>query len=72
MERDDVVLSRAKYSLYPKKSGKIMLFPLLVLAIPTLFFEFIGIRTLRGQVSLDPLFHWLYPLINGPYKVISK
>jgi NAD(P)H-quinone oxidoreductase subunit 5 len=41
MEREDVILSRAKYSLYPKKLDKIMLFPLLVLAIPTLFLGFI-------------------------------
>jgi NAD(P)H-quinone oxidoreductase subunit 5 len=49
-----------------------MLFPLLVLTVPTLFSGFIGVFTLQGQLNLDPLFHWLYPLINGPYEVISK
>jgi hypothetical protein len=72
MERDDVILSWVKYNLYPKESDKIMLFPLLVLVVPTLFFRFIGIRTLQGQLNPDPLSRWLYPLINGPYKVISK
>ncbi|KAH9530625.1 hypothetical protein CY35_20G013900, partial [Sphagnum magellanicum] len=69
MERDD---ARARYSLYPKESDKIMLFPLLVLAVPTLFSGFIGVPTLQGQLNPDPLSHWLYPLINGPYEVISK
>jgi len=49
-----------------------MLFPLLVLAVPTLFSGFIGVPTLQGQLNPNPLSHWLYPLINGPYEVISK
>jgi len=69
MEKDD---ARVRYSLYPKESDKIMLFPLLVLAVPTLFSGFIGVPTLQGQLNPDPLSHWLYPLINGPYEVISK
>ncbi len=27
---------------------------------------------MQGQLNPDPLSHWLYPLINGLYKVISK
>jgi NADH:ubiquinone oxidoreductase subunit 5 (subunit L)/multisubunit Na+/H+ antiporter MnhA subunit len=57
MERDDVILYRVGDSLYPKASNKIMLFPLLVLTIPTLFFGFIKIPTLQGQLNLEPLFH---------------
>jgi hypothetical protein len=47
-----------------------MLFPLLVLAIPTLFSGFIRIINLQGQLNHDPLSHWLYPLINGLYEII--
>jgi hypothetical protein len=58
--------------MYPKKLDKIMLFPLLVLVVPTLFSRFIGVPTLQGQLNHDSLSYWLYPLINGPYEVISK
>jgi hypothetical protein len=47
-----------------------MLFPLLVLAIPTLFFEFIRIPTLQGQLNPESLSQWWYPLINDPYEII--
>nr|AND48367.1 subunit 5 of NADH-plastoquinone oxidoreductase [Eosphagnum rigescens] len=68
MERD-TISSGERCIPYPKESDKIMLFPLLVLALPTFFLGFIGVPTLQGP---DPLSHWLYPLINGPYEVISK
>jgi NAD(P)H-quinone oxidoreductase subunit 5 len=58
MQRDDVTLSWGRYSLYPKESDKIMLFPLLVLAILTLFFKFIGIPTLQGQLNPESLSGW--------------
>jgi len=64
------MLSLGRYSLYPKESDKIMLFPLLVLAIPTLFFEFIRIPTLQGQLNPESLSQWWYPLINDPYEII--
>ncbi len=70
MERDDVILSRTRYSLYCKESDKI-LFCLLVLVVPTLFSKFIKIPTLQGQLNLEPLSHWLYPLVNDPYEVIN-
>ncbi len=58
MQRDDVMLSWGRYSLYTKESDKMMLFPLLVLAIPTLFFEFIRIPTLQGQLNPESLSQW--------------
>jgi hypothetical protein len=70
MERNDVILSQGRYSLYPKESNKIMLFFLLVLALRTLFSRFLGILTLQGQLIHELLSHWLYPLIDGPYEII--
>jgi len=49
-----------------------MLFPLVVLAVPILFSGLIGIPTLQQPLNPNPLFHWLYQWINGPYKVIYK
>jgi NADH:ubiquinone oxidoreductase subunit 5 (subunit L)/multisubunit Na+/H+ antiporter MnhA subunit len=72
MERDEAISSRGRYTPHPKESDNIMLFPLLVLAVRTLFSRFIGVPTLQGQLNPDPLSNWLYPLINGPYELISK
>nr|AND48206.1 subunit 5 of NADH-plastoquinone oxidoreductase [Flatbergium novo-caledoniae] len=72
MERDTISFGGKYISSYPKESDKTMLFPLLVLALPTFFSGFIGIPILQGQMSPDLLSYWLYPLINNPYEVISK
>nr|QYB21323.1 NADH-plastoquinone oxidoreductase subunit 5 [Falcatifolium taxoides] len=49
---------------YPKESGNIMLFPLVVLGISTLFVGLIGVPFFRGGVSYDILTQWLTPSIN--------
>nr|YP_010034645.1 NADH-plastoquinone oxidoreductase subunit 5 [Aponogeton lakhonensis]QOX09340.1 NADH-plastoquinone oxidoreductase subunit 5 [Aponogeton lakhonensis]UGC02081.1 NdhF [Aponogeton lakhonensis] len=51
-------------SMYPQESDNTMLFPLLVLALFTLFVGLIGIPFDRGIMDLDLLSKWLTPLEN--------
>jgi hypothetical protein len=48
MERNDVISSKVRYSMYPEELDKIILFLILVLAVCILFFEFIGVLSLQG------------------------
>nr|YP_010034815.1 NADH-plastoquinone oxidoreductase subunit 5 [Aponogeton undulatus]QOX09510.1 NADH-plastoquinone oxidoreductase subunit 5 [Aponogeton undulatus]UGC02166.1 NdhF [Aponogeton undulatus] len=51
-------------SMYPQESDNTMLFPLLVLALFTLFVGLIGIPFNQGIMDLDLLSKWLTPLEN--------
>nr|UGC02251.1 NdhF [Aponogeton desertorum] len=51
-------------SMYPQESDNTMLFPLLVLALFTLFVGLIGIPFDQGIMDLDLLSKWLTPLAN--------
>nr|WIA68293.1 NADH-plastoquinone oxidoreductase subunit 5 [Pellia epiphylla]WIA68379.1 NADH-plastoquinone oxidoreductase subunit 5 [Pellia epiphylla] len=48
---------------YPKESDNIMLFSLVLLAIPTLFIGFVGVSL--SQERIDSLSHWLHLSINS-------
>nr|YP_009827212.1 NdhF [Podocarpus neriifolius]YP_010355122.1 NADH-plastoquinone oxidoreductase subunit 5 [Podocarpus macrophyllus]WEF49928.1 NADH-plastoquinone oxidoreductase subunit 5 [Podocarpus macrophyllus var. maki]QIU83746.1 NdhF [Podocarpus neriifolius]UOK15681.1 NADH-plastoquinone oxidoreductase subunit 5 [Podocarpus macrophyllus]WDR39322.1 NADH-plastoquinone oxidoreductase subunit 5 [Podocarpus macrophyllus] len=53
---------------YPKESGHIMLLPLVLLGISTLFVGLIGVPFFRGGVSYDILTQWLTPSMKLFYK----
>nr|YP_010184493.1 NADH-plastoquinone oxidoreductase subunit 5 [Calochortus uniflorus]QVG63420.1 NADH-plastoquinone oxidoreductase subunit 5 [Calochortus uniflorus] len=56
---------RNKYTyMYPHESDNTMLFPLLILALLTLFIGSIGIRFDQGVVDFDILSKWLTPSTN--------
>nr|YP_010045351.1 NADH dehydrogenase ND5 subunit [Mnium marginatum]QPF96959.1 NADH dehydrogenase ND5 subunit [Mnium marginatum] len=55
---------KEKY-VYPKESDNKMLFPLLILTLPTLFIGFLGAPFPQGQPGFDLLSQWLYPLFKN-------
>jgi NAD(P)H-quinone oxidoreductase subunit 5 len=65
------VFSNKKDIIYPKESDNIMLFPLLLLTLPTLFIGFIGAPFPQGQIGSDLLSQWLYPLFKNSYETTS-
>nr|ANO44687.1 NADH-plastoquinone oxidoreductase subunit 5 [Calochortus albus] len=63
--RDFSTYFRNKYTyMYPHESDNTMLFPLLILALLTLFIGSIGIRFDQGVVDFDILSKWLTPSTN--------
>nr|BEI32600.1 NADH dehydrogenase subunit F [Weissia exserta] len=63
--------SDAKNALFPKESDSKMLFPLLVLTLPTLFIGFLGAPFPEGQIGSDFLSHWLYPMFKNSNEIIT-
>nr|YP_010716169.1 NADH dehydrogenase subunit 5 [Crepidomanes latealatum]WDE75905.1 NADH dehydrogenase subunit 5 [Crepidomanes latealatum] len=49
-------------SIYPKESDSLIIIPLMILSIPTLFIGLIGIHFFQTETSLDSLAEWLIPL----------
>lgn len=62
--------SGAKKEVFPKESDNKMLFPLLVLTLPTLFIGFLGAPFPEGQIGSDFLSHWLYPMFKNSNEII--
>nr|QZJ47983.1 NdhF [Tetraphis pellucida] len=60
-----------KKNIYPKESNNIMLFPLVILTLPTLFIGFIGVPFPQGKTGSDLLSHWLYPMFKYSYEMSS-
>lgn len=58
-------------AIFPKESDNKMLFPLLVLTLPTLFIGFLGAPFPDGQIGSDLLSHWLYPMFKNPNEIIT-
>nr|YP_010715510.1 NADH dehydrogenase subunit 5 [Todea barbara]WDE24579.1 NADH dehydrogenase subunit 5 [Todea barbara] len=56
--------SRKEEFLYPKESDILMLLPLILLAIPTLFIGFVGVPSPQTETGLDYSSDWLAPLTN--------
>nr|YP_010719157.1 NADH-plastoquinone oxidoreductase subunit 5 [Huperzia arctica]WDR47120.1 NADH-plastoquinone oxidoreductase subunit 5 [Huperzia arctica] len=56
--------SREEYSPHPKESDNTMLFPLLILTIPTLLVGFIGVPSYQEEMGPDLLSHWLDPSLS--------
>nr|QBE89556.1 NADH dehydrogenase subunit 5 [Marchantia polymorpha subsp. ruderalis] len=54
-----------KPTLYPKEANNIMLFPLIILTIPTIFIGFIGILFDDNKMNVDFLSYWLNLSINS-------
>nr|YP_009642843.1 NADH dehydrogenase subunit 5 [Reboulia hemisphaerica]QCP68420.1 NADH dehydrogenase subunit 5 [Reboulia hemisphaerica] len=54
-----------KHLLYPQEANNVMLFPLIILTIPTLFIGFIGILFDENKMNVDFLSYWLTLLINS-------
>ena len=48
-----------------------MLFPLLVLTLPTLFIGFLGAPFPDGKIGSDLLSHWLYPMFKNSNEIIT-
>nr|YP_009193446.1 NADH dehydrogenase ND5 subunit [Takakia lepidozioides]UPM51678.1 NADH-plastoquinone oxidoreductase subunit 5 [Takakia lepidozioides] len=74
-EKKNPVLSfspREKKKMYPKESDNTMLFPLLILTLPTSFIGFIGAPLSQGQKGSDLSSHWLDPSFNHSHEVISE
>nr|YP_010932082.1 NADH-plastoquinone oxidoreductase subunit 5 [Pleurozia gigantea]WKR35104.1 NADH-plastoquinone oxidoreductase subunit 5 [Pleurozia gigantea] len=73
-EIDNFSLEKAskKPILYPKESNNIMLFPLILLTIPTSFIGVIGISLSKKQMDLDFLSHWLHLAINSSNSTHSE
>ena len=61
---------KEKY-LYPKESDKKMLFPLIILTLPTLFIGLLGAPFPQGQPGFDLLSQWLYPLFQNSSEITS-
>nr|YP_010917754.1 NADH dehydrogenase subunit F [Encalypta ciliata]UVG41340.1 NADH dehydrogenase subunit F [Encalypta ciliata] len=59
--------SDEKKFVYPKESNSKMLFPLLILTLPTLFIGFLGVPFSQGEFGSDLLSQWLYPLFKNAY-----
>jgi NAD(P)H-quinone oxidoreductase subunit 5 len=57
--------------VYPKESDKKMLFPLIILTLPTLFVGFLGAPFPQGQPGFDLLSQWLYPLFKNSSELTS-
>nr|QUS64801.1 NdhF [Isoetes longifolia] len=64
--------SQKEYPLYPKESNNIMLFPLLVPTIPTLFIGFIGVPLSKEKMGFDLLSYWLDPSLSYSHKMDSE
>nr|YP_011003818.1 NADH-plastoquinone oxidoreductase subunit 5 [Lycopodium japonicum]WPS66389.1 NADH-plastoquinone oxidoreductase subunit 5 [Lycopodium japonicum] len=60
---------REEYLPYPKESDNTMLFPLLILTIPTLFVGFIGVPFPQEETGPDLLSHWLDPSLSLSQKI---
>lgn len=56
---------------YPKESDNKMLFPLLILTLPTLFIGFLGAPFPEGQIGSDLLSQWLYPVFKSGEEIAS-
>nr|QYB18303.1 NADH dehydrogenase subunit 5 [Sphaerocarpos texanus] len=54
-----------KSILYPKESNNIMLFPLIILTIPTVFIGFTGVLFEQYKMNVDFLSYWLNLSINS-------
>nr|YP_009732822.1 NADH-plastoquinone oxidoreductase subunit 5 [Buxbaumia aphylla]QHU77164.1 NADH-plastoquinone oxidoreductase subunit 5 [Buxbaumia aphylla] len=65
-----LLLDEKKFS-NPKESDNIMLFPLLVLTVPTLFIGFLGAPFPEGHFGSDLLSRWLYPVFKSSYEINS-
>nr|QWW92585.1 NADH dehydrogenase subunit 5 [Amphidium sp. 49156] len=65
------LFSDAKKFVFPKESDNKMLFPLLVLTLPTLFIGFLGAPFPQGQFGSDLLSQWLYPLFKNSDEIIA-
>ena len=63
--------SDEKKAVFPKESDNKMLFPLLVLTLPTLFIGFLGAPFPEGQLGSDLLSQWLYPTFKNYYEITS-
>lgn len=63
--------SGATKAVFPKESENKMLFPLLVLTLPTLFIGFLGAPFPDGQIGSDLLSHWLYPMFKDSNEIIT-
>nr|QWW93232.1 NADH dehydrogenase subunit 5 [Lunularia cruciata] len=59
-------------SLYPKESNNIMLFPLIILTIPTLFIGFIGVLFDQDKMNVDFFSYWLTLSLNSFINVNSE
>nr|YP_010034475.1 NADH-plastoquinone oxidoreductase subunit 5 [Aponogeton abyssinicus]QOX09170.1 NADH-plastoquinone oxidoreductase subunit 5 [Aponogeton abyssinicus]UGC02506.1 NdhF [Aponogeton madagascariensis] len=64
MQHFNIHFGKKYTSMYPQESDNTMLFPLLVLALFTLFVGLIGIPFDQGIMDLDLLSKWLTPLAN--------
>jgi NAD(P)H-quinone oxidoreductase subunit 5 len=58
-------------AVFPKESDNKMLFPLLVLTLPTLFIGFLGAPFPDGKIGSDLLSHWLYPMFKNSNEIIT-
>nr|YP_010118582.1 NADH-plastoquinone oxidoreductase subunit 5 [Pohlia cruda]QQY86678.1 NADH-plastoquinone oxidoreductase subunit 5 [Pohlia cruda] len=58
-------------SVYPKESDKKILFPLIILTLPTLFVGLLGAPFPQGQPGFDLLSQWLYPLFKNSSEITS-
>nr|BDZ75684.1 NADH dehydrogenase subunit F [Timmiella anomala] len=63
--------SEKKKNVSPKESDNKMLFPLLVLILPTLFIGFLGAPFPQGQSGSDLLSQWLCPMFKNPSEISS-
>jgi NAD(P)H-quinone oxidoreductase subunit 5 len=63
--------SGATKAVFPKESENKMLFPLLVLTLPTLFIGFLGAPFPDGQIGSDLLSHWLHPMFKNSNDIIT-
>lgn len=61
--------SNEKKFRFPKESDNKMLFPLVVLALPTLFIGFLGAPFPQGQLGSDLLSQWLYPMFKNSSEI---
>ena len=66
-----LLFSDAKKSIFPKESDNKMLFPLLVLTLPTLFIGLLGAPFPQGQVGSDLLSQWLYPMFKNSDEITA-
>nr|YP_009732905.1 NADH-plastoquinone oxidoreductase subunit 5 [Diphyscium foliosum]QHU77247.1 NADH-plastoquinone oxidoreductase subunit 5 [Diphyscium foliosum] len=71
-EEEIEAILKKKYIVYPKESNNNMLFPLLILTLPTLFIGFIGVPFPEGQSGSDLLSQWLYPIFKSSDQITSE
>lgn len=61
----------AKKDVFPKESDNKMLFPLLILTLPTLFIGLLGAPFPQGQIGSDLLSQWLYPMFKNSEEITT-